>query len=273
MSLATLGWFFTLTFGLSWGLAGLLVLFPDQIEDIFGGVSDTNPLFILAVYAPGIVGLVLVWRHYGIAGLASFLRRLTLWRMPIWWWILLILGIPFLFYLAAAIQGTLGEPFPFTHWYGAAKALLIALAVGPMEEFGWRGVALPLLQRRFAPLWASVILGIIWGGWHAPAFLLSGSPQSEWSFGPFMIAVVALSIILTSMFNAARGSLLVPVLFHFQTNNPAWPDAQPWDAFTFAVAAAIVVILNRRAMLAGQGAATNVLLPNDEIGFKRGPAL
>jgi hypothetical protein len=46
-------------------------------------------------------------------------------------------------------------------------------------------LALPLLQRKFAPIWAGLILGAIWGLWHMPAFLLSGTQQSEWSFTAF----------------------------------------------------------------------------------------
>jgi membrane protease YdiL (CAAX protease family) len=52
------------------------------------------------------------------------------------------------------------------------KSLFVAWAFaaikGPVEEFGWRGLALPLLQRKFAPFWASLILGGIWGFWHLP---------------------------------------------------------------------------------------------------------
>lgn len=252
--------FFAMSFGLTWGIAALLILFTDQIEAIFGELSMTNPLFILAVYAPGFAGVFLVWRHYGLEGLASYFRRLTLWRMPLPWWAFLAIGIPALFYLGAAMTGTITDPFPFTPWYGVVPALTIALFIGPIEEFGWRGLALPLLQRRYTPLGASLILGAIWATWHIPAFLLSGTPQSAWSFGPYFIAVVAISVILTPMFNAARGSILIAALYHFQMNNPIWPDAQPWDTLVFVIAAVVVVVLNRKSMLRRDHAVTDILM-------------
>ena len=270
MSFRTLGSFFALAFGLTWGIAALLILFPEPIEAIFGELSYTNPLFILAVYSPAFAGVLLVWRHYGVKGLGSFFRRLTLGRMPVAWWVFLVVGIPALFYLGAAIKGTFTDPFPFSPWYAVLPALVPALFIGPIEEFGWRGVALPLLQRRLAPLWAGLILGVLWGLWHVPAFLLSGTPQSSWSFGPFFIGALALSVIMTPMFNAARGSILIAVLFHFQLNGPAWPDAQPWDTLTFGLAAVVIVVLNRRTMLTRQGAVTEVLMPGEEQGSRSG---
>jgi uncharacterized protein len=264
MSFSTLVPFFALAFGLSWGIVVLLILFPNQIEAIFGELSYTNPLFILAVYAPGIAGVLLVFRHYGIKGLLSFFRRLTLWRMSLAWWLVLLIGMPAVFYVGAALSGTLTDPFPFSPWYAVLPALALALFIGPIEEFGWRGVALPLMQRRFAPLFASLILGAIVALWHLPAFFLSGTPQSSWSIAPFFIGVVAISVILTAMFNAAQGSLLVAVLFHFQMNGPAWPDAQPWDTLVFVIVAAVVVVVNRRTMLTSEGAVTEVLMPGEE---------
>lgn len=79
-------------------------------------------------------------------------------------------------------------------------------------------------------------------------------------------------MILTAMFNAARGSLLVAILFHFQTNGPTWPDAQPWDTLVFVAVAAIVVVLNRRAILARAGAATDVLMAHPAGGLDAVPA-
>jgi membrane protease YdiL (CAAX protease family) len=182
--------------------------------------------------------------------------------MPSPWWLLLIVGIPAVKYIGAAFNGTIGE-FPFTPWYDVLPALLVTLIIGPMEEFGWRGLALPILQRRHAPLWAALILGGFWGLWHLPAFLLSGTPQSAWSFGPFVIGVLALSVLVTPMFNSSGGSILIPMLFHYQMNGPAWPEAQPWENYLFAIAAVIVVIINRRTMLHREGAVTQVLTTTD----------
>jgi membrane protease YdiL (CAAX protease family) len=260
MTPRTLVPFFALAFGLGWGTIALAVLFMKQIEALFGPIGYTNPVFILAVYSPGIAGVLLVLRHYGPRGLAGYLRRLTLWRMPAAWWAFLFLGIPAGKYLGAAINGTAAD-FPFSPWYSVLPALVAALLIGPVEELGWRGVALPLLQRRFAPLWASLILGTFWGVWHLPAFLLSGTPQSAWSFGPYIVGVLALSVIVTPLFNAARGSILAAMLFHFQMNGPAWPDAQPWENLVFAIAALAIVLLDRKALLTRQGAAMDVVMP------------
>ena len=90
---------------------------------------------------------------------------------------------------------------------------------------------------------------------------MSGTKQSAWSFWPFFFGVVAISVILTPMFNAARGSLLVAAIFHAQMNGPAWPDAQPWDMLGFVLVALAVVVVNRRGMLARGAGATDVLLP------------
>jgi membrane protease YdiL (CAAX protease family) len=261
LAFGSLGLFLALVFGLTWGLAALFIPFGDQLTAIFGPMGYTNPLFILAVYSPGFAGVFMIWRHYGLKGLGSYFRRLTLWRLPLAWWAFLILGIPAIEYLGAAIKGTLTDPFPFSPWYNVLPALATTLFIGPIEEFGWRGVALPLLQRRFAPLWAGLILGVIWGIWHVPAFLLGGTPQSAWAFGPYLIGVVALAVILTPLFNAARGSLLIAVLFHFQMNGPAWPDAQPWDVLVFVIAAVVIVVLNRKTMLSHEGAVSEVLMP------------
>jgi membrane protease YdiL (CAAX protease family) len=179
------------------------------------------------------------------------------------WWLVLLLGMPAVFYVGAAVKGTVGD-FPLTPWYSVFPALVPALLIGPIEELGWRGLALPLLQRRFAPLWAALILGVVVAVWHIPAFFMSGTMQSGWALGPFLLGVVAISVILTAMFNASRGSLLVAFVFHAQMNGPAWPDAQPWDEYLFVVVAIIVVVVNRKKMLSRDAGATAVVLDEEQ---------
>jgi hypothetical protein len=132
---------------LGWGVIAVLILFPQQMEAVFGPMGYTNPLFILAVYSPAISGIFLVWRHYGLKGPGGFFRRVAWVRMPPAWWILLVIGIPAIFYAGAAIKGTSTDPFPFVPWYELFPALAVGMVIGPVEELGWRGVALPLLQR------------------------------------------------------------------------------------------------------------------------------
>ena len=264
MTARTLGPFLALAFGLTWGIAALLILYADQIAAIFGEIGLSNPLVILAVYSPGLAGVLLVWRHYGLEGLGSFFKRLTLWRAPVGWWLFMILGIPAVVYIGAAIKGSISDPFPFSPWYQVLPALALALFLGPIEEFGWRGLALPLLQRRFAPFWAGLILGGIWALWHVPSFLLSGLPQSTWSAGPYFLAIIAISVILTPLFNASKGSLLVAVLYHFQMMNPIFPDAQPWDNILWIAVAVVVVWLNRGKMFRRVEGVKEVLMSEEE---------
>lgn len=255
-------WVFLLaTFALSWGAGVAYVIFSDQVESVFGPMGYTNPLFILIVHTPGFVGLAMVWRHYGLQGLRRFFHRFRLWRMSPGWWALLLLGLPATYFAGAAMVGNDPNPFHTTTVGAVITGLLAMLLIGPIEELGWRGVALPLLQRRFTPLGAGLLLGLVVAVWHTPAFLMSGTKQSAWAFWPFFFGVIAVGVTLTAMFNAARGSLLVAFFFHAQLNNPAWPDGQPWDMWLFVALAVVVVLVNHKALLDRSRATTAILDP------------
>ena len=252
--------FLLIAFSLAWGILALFIFLPDQMTGIFGELTGQHPLFFLAVYAPAIAAFIIVTYKTGSGGLRRYLSRLLLWRCSLVWYAFLIIGIPLLFIAGSALKGNLfTEPFPFSSFQSLFVALVFAAIKGPVEEFGWRGLALPLLQRKFAPIWAGMILGVIWGFWHLPAFLLSGTQQSGWSFTPFFAGCIMLSIIVTALFNASRGSILLSMLFHFQLMNPIFPDAQPYDTYLLIVVAVLVVWLNRKAMFTKEGAVTEVI--------------
>ena len=83
---------------------------------------------------------------------------------------------------------------------------------GTNEEPGWRGFALPKLQLKFSPLITSLILGFIWGLWHAPVYL----PQygSLFRFIIFLLNTLKITIMLTWLYNRTRGSVLATALLH-----------------------------------------------------------
>ncbi len=230
------------------------------MEAVFGQITGNHPLFFLAVYAPAIAAFILVARYGGITGLRRYLGRVLLWRCSLAWYAFLIIGIPLIFIGGSALKGNLFvEPYPFVSSQALFVALFLAAIKGPIEEFGWRGLALPLLQRKFAPVWSGLILGVIWGLWHVPAFLLSGTQQSEWSFMAFFTGCLAISVIATALFNRSRGSILLSAFFHFSLMNPIFPDAQPYDTYLLIVVATLIVWWNREDMLTTEGAVKEVI--------------
>ena len=254
--------FLMISFGLAWGILGLYVFVPEPMVALFGKLTGNHPLFFLAVYSPAIGAFIIVAYAGGLAGLKRFLRRALLWRSTAAWYAFLIIGVPLIFIVGSVIRGNLlTEPFPFMSFHTLLAALALAAIKGPMEEFGWRGLSLPLLQRKLVPVWAGLVLGVIWGLWHFPAFLLSGTQQSEWSFAAFFAGCLAISIVATALFNRSRGSILLSAFFHFQLMNPIFPDAQPYDTYLLVIAAAVIVWWNRKDMFKKEGAVTEVI-PN-----------
>jgi len=252
--------FLLISFGLAWGILALYIFLPEPMAAIFGQLTGNHPLFFLAVYAPAIAAFTLVAINGGPTGLRLFFGRALQWRCNAAWYAFLIIGIPLIFIAGSALRGNLfTEPFPFASFQTLLVALVLAAIKGPVEEFGWRGLALPLLQRKFAPIRAGLILGVIWGLWHLPAFLLSGTQQSEWSFTAFFAGCLAISVIATALFNRSRGSILLSAFFHFSLMNPVFPDAQPYDTYLLIVVAVLVAWWNRKDMFTMETSFTEVI--------------
>lgn len=230
--------FFCLTFGLTWGLGACFALFPNQLTAVFGKVSISSPLFILAVYAPSISAIIVTGLIDGAAGVHRLLARMVQWRNGLRWYLAILLGLPALSAIARLSSAALtGTPLVYEHWYQlfllgptghdivtslastsgrhfAVVGVILASFVldpGPLgEELGWRGFALPQLLEGRSALSAGLILGVVWGVWHLPAFVIVGTPQSHLSLPAFMLGIVALSVLMTWVFNGTRGSVLCP---------------------------------------------------------------
>jgi membrane protease YdiL (CAAX protease family) len=248
--------FFILTFAITWGLGACYVLFPEQLVSLFGPMSNHNPLFYLAVYAPSFSGILLTVYLDGLPGLRDLLSRLFRWRVDLRWYLIVLLGVPALLLASAVLTDWLsGEPLKLlrVHWQLALWPMLTALVLdpGPLgEEFGWRGFALPRLLQVRSPLSASLILGLIWGVWHLPAFFIQGLPQNQFGLPAFLIGCLALSVLITWIYQQTRGSLLFAVLIHWLFNTPYVPRGSfPAVSALLTLAALFVVGSNWRTWL------------------------
>ena len=158
-----------------------------------------------------------------------------------------------------AAFAAIGESDTFRNLLRALPAT--ALWGGPMgEEAGWRGFALPRLQRRFDPLLASVILGAAWGAWHLPLHLTG---YYDAAFGGPLVGLlmrafttVPLAVVFTWTFNRSGGSVFAMVLLHTAVNITSGLAAPGWGMFVAtAVAVALMVVLDRMYRKAPTGAA------------------
>jgi uncharacterized protein len=101
-------------------------------------------------------------------------------------------------------------------------AILINMIFTFGEEFGWRGYLLPKL----APLGgikAAIIVGIVWGLWHAPVIILDGYnyPGHPWlGVGMMVIFTTTLSMVFTWL-RFRSGSVWPSTLAHAAYNGQA----------------------------------------------------
>jgi uncharacterized protein len=193
-------------------------------------------LYLIGSFGPSLAGLLLARTLYGAAGMWELFS--SLWRKPLRVaWLITAIGLPFVVMGAAlSMQAILGGTRPDFSDPARLGSLLVVAFIritfigGPLgEELGWRGFALPRLQARRSALRASLLLGLVWGLWHAPIYFIPGTGQYEmaqqgqflFSFASFLVWTLALSILLTWLYNNTAGNLLVVLLFHSAVNTAA----------------------------------------------------
>ena len=223
----------------------------------------------LALQARGVIPSRLpMWMHYftafGPAVAALLVATLRGEQLPVFappqprrfaararWWMIGLVSPVLLLVLAvlpgALINGT-APLWPhlglvnFLPDLGWAAWLLWFLTSGCGEEIGWRGFALPRLQRQRSALSATLLLSLGWAGWHLPAFFYLPSYAA---FGlriipGFVVGIAAGAIVLTWLFNSSGGSVLAVILWHASFN---WVTASPTaSGLPAAIVSALVIV-------------------------------
>ncbi len=170
------------------------------------------------VFGPSIAGVIVIALTLGKEGMRDVGQRSLRWRVGLRWWIVALFFSGLLLSIAIVINLMMGGSMPSfaffrEGWYWAPVYFLLTIIGGPLgEEFGWRGFALPNLQRKWNPTIASIILGTVWGLWHLPLFFQPGSLHAEMGLQilpVYVIGEITLATIMTWVYNSTGGSLLV----------------------------------------------------------------
>jgi len=192
-------------------------------------VYPSFTVFLLDVLAAGVVAFVLSGTHSPRQGVRNLLHSLNPRQSRVgWYWFVIALGLyPVVIALGNFISARVGLAEPALKatglWYLLALDVMLVFfetlfGGGGLEEPGWRGFALPLLQERYSPLRSSLILAVIWAFWHWPMFwfgFFGGGPLGVFFF---LLGVAPSAILFTAIFNRAGGSLLIVILLHTSIN-------------------------------------------------------
>ena len=219
--------YFVLAYALSW-LLWVPLAIVSEVRSISETPKELLLLLFVGIWGPTVAGFIMTRVVDGREGVSKLWARYRNWRVGFQWYLVMFFAMPVLLVGGMAIyalQGNSIGQFEPGAWPLALLMALPAVLFGPLgEEGGWRGFALPRLQRKFSAFWSSIILGIVHTFWHAPMFWLpGGTPIVDGNVTlvgvvSFLSVVTIGTFIYTWVFNNTRGSMLLAVLLHLSFN-------------------------------------------------------
>jgi pimeloyl-ACP methyl ester carboxylesterase/membrane protease YdiL (CAAX protease family) len=211
--------FFIVTFVVAYVLWGLVAL---AAAGVIALPIPTMLVLFVGGLAPALAAIWAVNAESGRPAVWALLRMLVRWRVHPGWYAVALLGPAVVVLSALGLGVAVGSPLPpappLSAWPSVAAMFVVFVLLGAIEEIGWRAYALPRLLTRMTPVPTSLLLGMVWGVWHAPQWFIPETAQAGFPFPAFLVWVGALSIMFTWIFNGTRGSVLLVILTHAATN-------------------------------------------------------
>jgi membrane protease YdiL (CAAX protease family) len=194
-------------------------LFLNALNVISSESSAT--FFILGAFGPMISAFIITFKVSGLSGCIKLFQKFFLIKVHYKWYILAFF-IPIVIVLCVLVFLNIASnpdiDINFMNPLEFISGFLISLLIVTGEEFGWRGFALPRLQKKYNALTSSLILGILWSIIHFPLFFV----QPERASGVhilivvpgFVLLMVCFTIIITFLYNGSKGSIFISCVFH-----------------------------------------------------------
>ena len=214
--------FVFLTFLINWaGIAAIVAgYFPSCGEWVatYDGhpVADFRGRRTLLVWAPNIAAMIVVGILSGRQAVGRLMGKFLVWRVGARWWLIALVLPVAIAVMAVGLYANFGGTIDWTnsHYFVPVFFLrfLFALTTGSIgEEAGWRGFALPLLQKKIGALGASVLIGLLWAMSHSATWSLRNLTLDY--IGVLTVCFIGLSVVLAWIYNRT-GSLLIVALVH-----------------------------------------------------------
>lgn len=217
-------YYFLISHGFPFFISGLFML----IENSF---YISNPLYgkltYLGLLSPTFAAFFVLYYFYNKKERRNYWFSTIDFKRISWKWYLIIISLPILIrFLAVVIDASItANNFQFSISPDMTLSYaIILLFFGPIpEELGWRGIALPELQKKYGFNIAVLILGFMWAIWHLPLFFVEGTYQNQLGlFSPmfwnFMLSALLTSVIYGIIYNKTNKSILAVILFHYFGN-------------------------------------------------------
>ena len=210
--------FLGLTFGLMYGSHGLIAILLLSTEMEWGNfIYDL--LGILGGGAPAFAAIFMVYRMYGQEEKKAYWKRVYHYQTGKFWWAVALLS-PLLIGFGANLvhhKGWWNPGITTEALVAFPLAFGVMIFAGGMEELGWRGILQRNMDRKFSLPVMGVIIGILWGIWHGPLFLLEVFAHSSYAFSTYLLTTITFSLLLTLVVYKT-GSVLLAILLHAGVN-------------------------------------------------------
>jgi uncharacterized protein len=206
--------FFLVAFGGAW--AGWIA---------FARINPQSPAWHWALqYGSGsfasLAGIVAAAVVGGADGLKDLARRCVRPGRLGWW--IYVFAVPLVWLsltdlLYASLVGSIGPIHPAKYYLMFTPEFLFWFVTGPLgEEIGWRGFLLPEMLRRFRPLPASILIGVIHALWHIPIYadIFADPPRAL----HFMVSVICYNVLYSVVFLNTRRSVMMAIVIHWTIN-------------------------------------------------------
>ena len=213
-SLKLIGFFLLYTFSITWLCWSIIIIGNIYLNVLWYGEPLTWIIYIIGGLGPAISSYIIYRQFNEEFDERSFFRFVFGEKINLCIW--LIFGLYFIWrFFMIWFAFEIKKPISIL---SLLINLPLIIPLGGLEELGWRGILQPKLEKVFNYLPSVLIVGVIWGVWHLPLWLMKGTVQSGFPFILYLLSGMILTFSFTTLYKYTKNIFLC-VLSHAWFND------------------------------------------------------